>query len=142
MSDSQKVDQGPNPYVFDIEKLTTSNTNFRTTEWTGEFLQMTTMSIPPGGEIGLEQHADHDQFLRVEAGTATVMMGDKKDALNFKETAEDDWAIFVPAGKWHNIVNNGDEDLKVYSLYGPPDHVKGTVHKTKQEADNDPNEQE
>lgn len=134
-------DQGPKPYVVDVEKLTLENTNFRTTEWTGSFLQMTTMSIPPGGEVGLEKHDDHDQFLRIEQGSATVLMGDSKDNLDFEKAAEDDFAIFVPAGKWHNILNSGNEDLKLYSLYGPPDHKHGTMHPTKKDADNDPNEQ-
>ena len=68
-------DQGPNPYVVDIEELTLSNTNFRTASWTGANLQMTLMSIEPGDDIGLEVHEDHDQFLRIEAGSARVEMG-------------------------------------------------------------------
>lgn len=134
-------DHGPNPYVLDIEKATTDNENFRDTLWTGKHLQMTVMSIPVGGEIGAEIHDDHDQFLRVEAGKGHVMIGDSEDELDIDKIVADDWAIFVPAGKWHNVINEGTEPLKVYSIYAAPDHKPGTVHKTKQDADNDPNEQ-
>ena len=136
-----RTDHGPNPYVLDIEKVTKDNDNFRDTLWTGKFLQMTVMSIPAGGEIGAEVHDDHDQFLRLEAGEGHVMIGDDADNLDIDQTVEDDWAIFVPAGKWHNVVNEGSEPLKVYSIYAAPDHVRGTIHATKEDADNDPNEQ-
>ncbi|MCK7637031.1 cupin domain-containing protein [Corynebacterium pygosceleis] len=136
-----RTDHGPNPYVLDIEKVTKDNDNFRDTLWTGKFLQMTVMSIPAGGEIGAEVHDDHDQFLRVEAGEGHVMIGDDADNLDIDRTVEDDWAVFVPAGKWHNVVNEGSEPLKVYSIYAAPDHVRGTIHATKEDADNDPNEQ-
>ena len=122
--------KGKKPYVVDIEELTTQNTNFRTAEWTGQFLQMTTMSIAVGGEVGLEIHKDTDQFLRIEAGKARVLMGTEKDNLDFNKEAEDDDAIFVPSGYWHNILNIGDEPLKLYSIYAPPHHPDGTVHET------------
>lgn len=140
MSDLMK-DHGPHPYVLDIEKATEDNENFRDTLWTGKYLQMTVMSIPAGGEIGAEIHDDHDQFLRVEAGKGHVMIGKDENNLDIDQVVEDDWAIFVPAGKWHNVVNEGDEPLKVYSIYAAPDHKPGTIHKTKEDADNDPNEQ-
>ncbi|MEJ5996749.1 cupin domain-containing protein [Corynebacterium sp. H130] len=140
MSDLLK-DHGPHPYVLDIEKATKDNENFRDTLWTGEYLQMTVMSIPAGGEIGAEVHDDHDQFLRIEAGKGHVMIGKDENNLDIDQVVEDDWAIFVPAGKWHNVVNEGTEPLKVYSIYAAPDHKPGTVHKTKEDADNDPNEQ-
>ena len=135
------TDQGPNPFVVDIEEATLANDNYRTTLWTGSHMQLTVMSIRPGDDIGLEVHDDHDQFLRVEAGTGRVEMGPAKDQLDFVREVSDDWVILVPAGSWHNVTNIGDDDLKVYSLYGPPDHVKGTLHATKDDADNDPNEQ-
>jgi mannose-6-phosphate isomerase-like protein (cupin superfamily) len=118
------------PYVVDIEKLTTDNATFRTAEWTGEFLQMTAMSIVVGGEVGFEIHKDTDQFLRIEAGKARVVMGKHKDNLDFEQEAKDDDAIFVPSGYWHNIHNIGDEPLKLYSIYAPPHHPAGTVHET------------
>ncbi|MDA3949147.1 MAG: cupin domain-containing protein [Spirochaeta sp.] len=118
------------PYVVDIEKLTTDNTNFRTAEWTGGFLQMTTMSIAVGGEVGFEIHKDTDQFLRIEAGNARVVMGKDKNNLDFEQEAKADDAIFVPSGYWHNIHNIGDEPLKLYSIYAPPHHAPGTIHET------------
>jgi mannose-6-phosphate isomerase-like protein (cupin superfamily) len=130
-------DEGSKPYVVNIEKATLANENFRTALWTGEHLQMTVMSIPVGGEVGLEMHHDRDQFLRLEAGKARVQMGPAKDNLPFDREVEDDWVIIVPAGSWHNITNIGDEPLKLYSLYAPPEHPKGTVHKTKADADAD-----
>lgn len=128
-------DQGPEPYVVDIEDATLSNDTFRTALWTGEHLQLTVMSIPVGGEVGLEMHDNRDQFLRVESGKARVQMGPERDDLRFDREVEDDWVILVPAGSWHNVTNLGDEPLKLYSLYAPPEHPKGTVHKTKAESD-------
>jgi mannose-6-phosphate isomerase-like protein (cupin superfamily) len=128
-------DQGPEPYVVDIEDATLSNDTFRTTLWTGAHLQLTVMSIPVGGEVGLEMHDDRDQFLRLESGKARVQMGPEKDDLRFDREIEDDWVILVPAGSWHNVTNLGDEPLKLYSLYAPPEHPKGTLHKTKAESD-------
>lgn len=91
-------DYGPEPYVANIEELTVANDKFRVAKWTGKNLQMTLMCIQPGEDVGLEVHDDHDQFLRIEAGTARVEMGPSKDNLNYVKDAEDDFAIFVPAG--------------------------------------------
>jgi mannose-6-phosphate isomerase-like protein (cupin superfamily) len=134
------TDHGPKPYVVDIEKLTLENDNFRTTVWTGEHIQLTVMTIPVGGDIGLEVHPDNDQFLRIEQGKGKVQMGSGRDDLSFEEEVSADWAVFVPAGTWHNITNIGDEDLKLYTVYGPKDHLPGTVHHTQQDAMNDPHE--
>ena len=134
------TDHGKKPYIVDIEKETLDNDTFRNTLWTGEHLQLTVMSIKPGDDIGLEVHPDNDQFLRVEQGRGRCQMGPAEDDLPFDEEVSDDWIILVPAGTWHNVTNIGDEDLKVYALYGPPDHVPGTVHPTHQDAENDPNE--
>lgn len=128
-------DYGKQPYVVDIEKLTIDNQTFRTASWTGQYLQMTVMSIEVGSEVGLELHDDTDQFLRIEQGRAKVVMGDGPDSLTYEAEAEDDFAILVPAGKWHNIINIGDEPLKMYSIYAPAHHSFGTVHATKAEAD-------
>lgn len=127
-------DYGAEPTVLNIEQYTLANENFRTALWTGSNLQVTLMSIPVGGEVGLEQHIDIDQFLRIEQGEAQVMMGDSDNRLDFIRNASDDSAIFVPAGKWHNIVNTGDKPLQIYSIYAPAEHPHGTVHKTQQEA--------
>lgn len=130
-------DIGPEPTVFDIEDETTGNDDYRRVAWSGKFLQVTLMSIPVGGEIGLELHADTDQFLRVEAGEGLVEIGDAKDALNIKEELEDDFVVLVPAGKWHNVTNTGDEPLKLYSIYAPAHHKPGKVQETKEIADAD-----
>ena len=127
-------DFGPNPYVVNIEELTLNNTTFRTAAWTGSNLQMTLMAIEPGDDIGLEVHADHDQFLRIEQGEARVEMGPSADEL-VASVAEEDFAIFVPAGVWHNVINTGNETLKLYSIYAPAEHAHGTVHETKAIAD-------
>jgi mannose-6-phosphate isomerase-like protein (cupin superfamily) len=130
-------DEGSAPFVVDIEEATLANDNYRTTLWTGSHIQMTVMSIEPGGDIGLEVHQDGDQFLRVEGGRARVQMGPEEDDLPFDREVGDDWAILVPAGTWHNVSNLGDGPLKVYAIYGPPEHPHGTVHATKAEADAD-----
>ena len=128
-------DNGQQPYVVDIEDITVANDNFRLAAWTGQFLQMTLMNIEVGSEVGLEVHDDTDQFLRIEQGEAKIVMGDSPDNLTFEATAEDDFAIFVPSGYWHNIINIGDEPLKMYSIYAPSHHPAGTIHTTKEEAD-------
>jgi len=125
------TDEGGSPWVVDIEKLTMDNINFRTAKWTGGNLQMAVMAIPAGSDIGIEVHNHNDQFIRVESGTARVVMGKTRDALDYKQSVGDDWAIFIPAGYWHNIINTGKEPLKVYVIYAPAEHAKGTVHRTK-----------
>lgn len=133
------TDRGPAPFVTNIEQATLANENYRTTLWTGNQMQLTLMTIQPGHDIGLEVHDDHDQFLRIEEGEATVYMGPAETALE-TQTATDDDAVFVPAGTWHNLVNTGDQPLKLYSIYAPAEHPHGTVHATKEDADNDPHE--
>lgn len=128
-------DYGAEPTVLNIDSYTLANDNFRTALWSGKNLQVTLMSIPVGGDVGLEQHMHIDQFLRVEDGEGTAMMGDTEDNLDFIRDVSADDAIFVPAGKWHNIVNKGDKPLKIYSIYAPVEHPHGTVHKTQQEAE-------
>ena len=140
MSDVLRTDHGPNPFTLDMEKATVDNDAFRDTLWTGTNLQLTVMSIPPGGEIGAEIHEGHDQFLRLEAGTLHAMIGTSEDNLEVDETVKADDAIFVPSGKWHNFVNEGDEPAKLYSIYAPPEHTPGTYHGTKADADADEQE--
>lgn len=130
-------DRGGEPWIVDIEELTEGNEHFRVARWTGKRLQMTVMSISPGGEIGLEVHPDGDQFIRVEEGEGRVVMGKTEDNLNFDKKVADDWAIFIPAGYWHNVINTGKTPLKVYVLYAPPEHPVGTIHKTFEEAEAD-----
>lgn len=125
----ENEDYGRTPYVVDLEDMTKSNTNYRTTKWTGEKLQMTLMSIDD--EIGLEVHNHGDQFIRVEDGYGKVLMGKDKDNLTFEKDIEDDYAIFIPAGYYHNIINTSDEPLKLYVIYSPVEHPKGRVDITK-----------
>ncbi len=131
LANPSEQDQGTKPWVVDIEKLATSNQNFRTTWWTGKQLQMTVMALKPGEDIGLEMHEKGDQFIRVEQGKARVQMGPTKRNLNYDKTVANDWAIFIPEGYWHNITNTGKNMLKVYVLYAPPEHPAGTIHSSK-----------
>jgi mannose-6-phosphate isomerase-like protein (cupin superfamily) len=124
-------------WIDDIEKLTLENDNFRTVVHTGTHAQLTLMSIEPGSEIGWERHGHLDQFLRIEQGSGEVDMGATEDAVDQTTPVSDDWAIIVPAGTWHNVRNTGDVALKLYSIYSPPEHPDGTVHRTKAEADAD-----
>ncbi|HEX9350153.1 MAG TPA: cupin domain-containing protein [Gaiellaceae bacterium] len=123
-----------NAWIADIEQATLDNTNFRTALWTGEHTQLTVMQIGVGEDIGLEAHPDNDQFIRIEQGQARVELSPTEDQVEETHDVEDDWAIIIPAGVWHNVVNTGDRDLKVYSLYSPPEHPPNTVHRTKADA--------
>ena len=129
------MDHGGEPYVVNINRATKANNNYRTTLWTGKHLQLTLMSIRVGGEIGLEVHSDTDQFLRIEQGFGLVKMGKDKHSLTYQKRVCPGTAIFVPAGTWHNLINIGNVPIKLYSIYAPPNHPKGTVQKTKAIAD-------
>jgi len=131
MNQKPPTDYGPLPFVIDINKATLANDTYRTALWTGKKLQLTLMSINPGEDIGLEVHPDNDQFLRIEKGTGVVQMGNSRDNLYFHQNVYDDYAIFVPAGTWHNVTNLGKEAMKIYTIYAPPHHPHGTVHQTK-----------
>jgi len=129
------MDYGPNPFVVNIEEATKQNNNFRTALWTGTHLQLTLMSIGVREDIGLEVHPYHDQFIRLEQGQGIVMMGDYPDRLDFRACVSDNYAFIIPAGKWHNLINTGCTPIKLYSIYAPPQHPFGTVHKTKEDAE-------
>ena len=88
-----------------------------------------------GRDIGIEVHTHLDQFLRIESGCALVMMGKTQNSLNYRKRVNGDYAVIVPAGTWHNIVNTGITPLKIYSIYAPPQHPFGTIHKTKADAE-------
>lgn len=128
-------DYGAQPFVLNIEQETLENDKFRVAKWTGKNLQMTLMSIQPGDDIGLEVHEDHDQFLRIEEGVGFVQMGPSETELDYERYVEDDFAVFVPAGVWHNITNTGDRPLKLYSIYAPSEHPFGTIHEDKAAAE-------
>jgi mannose-6-phosphate isomerase-like protein (cupin superfamily) len=133
---ARSKDFGKKPWIVDIEDITLNNADFRVTKWTGTHLQMTLMTIAPGGEIGGEIHPHNDQFIRVESGRGRVIMGSSADNITFDHEVADDWAIFIPAGYWHNLLNPGNVELKIYALYGPPEHPEGTLHRTFEESEN------
>ena len=122
-------------WVGDIERETLANETFRTVVFTGEHMQLTVMRLAPGEDIGREVHPDTDQFLRVEQGTGRLELSRSEDTVDETHDVEADWAMIIPAGLWHNVVNTGDGELKLYSIYTPPEHPDGTVHRTKAEAD-------
>ena len=122
-------------WVGDIEQETLANTTFRTVVFTGEHTQLTVMSLDPSESIGREVHEDIDQFLRVERGSGRVELGRSEGSIDETHEVRDDWAVIVPAGVWHDVVNTGDGELKLYSLYSPPEHPDGTVHETKADAE-------
>lgn len=130
-------DYGPEPFVMNINEVTKQNNNFRAALWTGNHLQVTLMSINVGESIGLEMHPDVDQFIRIEQGYGLVQMGNNKNNLNFERKVYDDFAIIIPAGKWHNLTNIGNVPIKLYSIYAPPNHPKGTIHRTKADAEHE-----
>ncbi|MBQ7913096.1 MAG: cupin domain-containing protein [Clostridia bacterium] len=128
-------DLGSQPQLLNIHNEVCRNTNFRTAIWTGKHLQVTVMSIPVGGEIGLESHDDLDQFIKVESGCATVYMGETKQNVKLVGKINSNYAIVIPAGTWHNVINSCACPLKVYSVYAPPQHPFGTIHQTKLDSD-------
>ena len=130
-------DIGPEPQSIDLEKATLENTNYRVVAWSGKYLQLTLMAIPVGEDIGLEAHPETDQFLRLDAGRGRVQIGPTKDQLDFDREVEDGWAIFVPAGTWHNVTNIGDQPLQLYAVYAPVHHASGKVQATASDAERD-----
>ena len=121
--------------LLNVKDTALTNTYFRKEIWTGEHLQATVMSIPVGGEVGLELHKENDQFIGVEFGIAAVYFGETKQGVRFVGNVNQKYAIVVPAGTWHNIINAGNFPLKLFSIYAPPHHPKGTIHKTKFDSD-------
>lgn len=118
-------------YCDNIEKVTVENDLFRKVLYTGKNLQLVLMTLKPGEEIGSEVHEDRDQFFRVEEGRGQVFIDGKANDV------EDDFAVIVPAGARHNVVNNSDAPLRLYTIYGPPEHKDGVVHETKEQAERD-----
>jgi mannose-6-phosphate isomerase-like protein (cupin superfamily) len=116
-------------FVGDIEDLTEGNSDFRRVLYTGKHLQLVLMALQPGEEIGEETHADGDQFFRVEKGKGEVWIDGKASKI------KSDDAVVVPAGARHNIVNTGEKPLRLYTLYGPPEHREGVAFATKAEAE-------
>ncbi len=118
-------------YVDNIERVTVGNDDFRRVLYTGKNLQLVLMTLRPGEEIGEEVHEDRDQFFRIEEGEGTVYIDGAPSRV------EDDFAVIVPAGARHNVVNNGSGPLRLYTLYGPPEHKDKVVHGNKAQAEAD-----
>ncbi|WP_458189499.1 cupin domain-containing protein [Haladaptatus sp. NG-WS-4] len=119
-----------NGYTTNIEQDTLENEDYRRVLYTGEHTQLVLMTLRPGEEIGRETHPDTDQFIRVETGTAQAVLDGEKITL-----ADGD-VLVIPAGAEHNVTNTSDEtDLRLYTLYSPPEHPDGTVQRTKEDAD-------
>jgi len=117
-------------YVDNIETQTLQNNYFRKVLFTGKNEQLVVMSLKPGENIGMEIHPNTDQFIRIERGTGKVILDGEESVV------EDDFAIVITAGTEHDLINTSEtEDLKLYTVYGPPNHPEGTVHETKAEAD-------
>jgi mannose-6-phosphate isomerase-like protein (cupin superfamily) len=114
-------------YILNIEKETLENEYYRKVLYTAKNSQLVLMSIQQGDEIGEEVHT-LDQFIRIEAGEAKVIINDVEHDM------QADWAVVIPAGSKHNVINTGDVPLKLYSIYSPAEHKDGTIHKTKAEA--------
>ena len=117
------------PFNEDIVKLAKANSYFREVLATGPHSQVVVMSIPPGGDIGEEVHDDVDQTLVFVQGEGQAILDGEKSAVSV------DRLVHVPAGTRHNFVNTGQVDLRLYTIYAPPEHKPGTIHKTKAEAD-------
>jgi mannose-6-phosphate isomerase-like protein (cupin superfamily) len=118
-------------YVEDIEQATLANGDFRRVLYTAKNLQLVLMTLPPGCDIGEEVHEDRDQFFRIEEGEGVVVID------GVENRVEDDFAVIVPAGARHNVINRSDAPLKLYTIYGPPEHRDGVVHATKEQAERD-----
>jgi mannose-6-phosphate isomerase-like protein (cupin superfamily) len=115
-------------FVVNIEQATVKNTLYRNVLYTGPHLQLVLMSLQPGEEIGEEVHETGDQFIRIQAGTAEFMLdGDRK-------TAQDGDAVVIPEGMRHNVINVGEDELKLYVLYSPPAHPDATQQETKKSS--------
>lgn len=122
-------------YVTNTEKMARNNTNYRTTIWTGCHLQMTVMNIPTCTDIGLEIHKEHDQIINIMCGTGMLQMGYTRNNLSYEQTVYAGDTVFVPAGTWHNITNISNTPLKLSTIYGPPHHPAGTIHRTKADSE-------
>lgn len=134
LNSNHTTDYGPTPLAVNLKNLAKENNNFRLALWTGAHLQITLMSIPVGESIGLEVHPNVDQFIQIEQGTGIVKMGDSQNLLDFQRKVGENFSLVIPAGKWHNLINTGNEPIKLFSIYAPPQHPRGTVHYTKADA--------
>ncbi len=129
MADSKTALNNKAGYAENIEELTLNNSNFREVLYTGEHIQLVLMALKPGEEIGEEVHEDRDQFFRIEEGIGAIDIDGRENRV------EDDFAVIVPAGSRHNVRNIGNMPLRLYTIYGPPEHKEAVIQATKAEAD-------
>lgn len=115
-------------YIINIEEKTLRNNYFREVLFTTKKSQLVVMSLKPGEEIGAEVHPEHDQFIKVESGKGKTVMNGEENEIS------EGYAIVIPAGTQHNIINTSEIEMKLYTVYTPPEHKHGTIHKTKEEA--------
>lgn len=121
-------------WVGSIQGAAASNAYFRQVLYTAQNMQLVVMSLPPGEEIGVEMHDHLEQYIRTESGQATVTMGPSRDEVAQAHDLEAGSAVVVPGGTWHNVINRGESELKISTIYAPPQHPDGTIHRTRAEA--------
>ncbi len=120
-----------NGYFGSIEKETLKNKYFRRVLYTGKHAQLVVMNLKPGEEIGNEVHENVDQFFRIEKGKLKFVLNNGTETHQAREGD----AVIVPAGTWHNVINKSKVKSKLYTIYSPPNHPDGTIHKTKKDAE-------
>lgn len=118
----RKQSNDPNSLVFNVENLIESNNSLKKEIWKSDKILINAMSINPNGEIGSEVHHDSDQFIKIISGRARILMGQNENNYNYERVIDDDHAVIIPAGTWHNIISIGDEPLKLLSIYAPPEY--------------------
>lgn len=121
------------PISLNLRGTAVNNDKYRTAIWTGNKCQITVMDIPVGSDIGIEIHKVHDQIIYIESGVAVAELGDDEQNLT-KTDLKPGFAVLVPAGTWHNVVNTGSEPLKLFSVYAPIMHQIDTIHNTKDDG--------
>lgn len=125
--DLDDIFQGPDPFVTNLKQDTVDNTNFFTARWTGRNMQLGLMNVPVNSDTGLDMRQNTDQFYYIERGYSLIVMGASRDHLDFQAHAHDGFSILVPAGTWHNIVNVGYTDLKIFVIMSPPFLTYNTI---------------
>ena len=128
-AESEKKESKLKGFFSNIEKDTVENNSFRNILYTGKNLQLVLMSLKPGESIGEEVHDDEDQFFRIESGSGEIIVNDSKYQV------KSDFSVIIPAGAKHDVINTGEKDLKLYTIYAPPHHKDGANHKTREEAE-------
>ncbi|ALO14802.1 Thermophilic glucose-6-phosphate isomerase [Salinivirga cyanobacteriivorans] len=129
-----QANSNASPMILNIAKATKNNEAYRHARWTGSNLQMVLMTLKPGEIIDLEMHNHIDQLIRIEEGEARILAGKTKDDFTIDKEVSEGWAALIPGGYWHKVENIGERNLKIYTLYSPPEHLKETLHKTYDEA--------